>query len=992
MNENISSRTITFLFTDIEGSTKLLQRLGDKYTGVLLDHNKILRDSLKKFGGKEIDTAGDGFFISFDKAKNGILAAAEIQKNINLHKWTDGISLKVRMGIHTGEPEVSEAGYVGIDVHKASRLSSAAHGGQVLISESTKTLVQNDLPAGISVKELGDFKLRDLEKTEKIYQLEINGLPQDFPPINSSSHVKSNLPFNLISLIGREKEIKDVRKLILDESVRLVTLTGPGGTGKTSLAYNVSESLKEEFRDGVYAVLLASTSDPSLVASAIAQTLGVTESPDRNILNILIDYFREKEMLLFLDNYEQIVSSAMILDELLEACHNLKILVTSRIILNLKHETEYFVPPLSLPDLKNFDSTQSISQFAAVKLFIERAKEVNPDFKVTDENAPALAEICVRLDGLPLAIELASARIKIFTPQMILSRLCGKLDILKSTSRSLPERHQTLKQAISWSYDLLSDDEKRLFRWMSVFSGGCSVEALENIFSGMKNLQIDTLDGVEALISKSLLRRTDDANNEPRFYMLETIREYACEIMEEEEKKNLMEHYNKYFLQLAERTEPNLSKARMEYWLNMLDADNYNFRTSLTWAVENNDSELALRLCGALWKFRIIRGNLVESLREIMSAVDMPRKNMNTAYRAKALNAAGTIVHEISDYERSLKLLEEALGIYRELDDEPGIAMVLNNIAWVNIHLGNVNVANLLCDEAINLNLKLKNETGVAVAKNNMAWLAFEQGNFEEALLYNRESRAIRKKIEDPRGTAFANMNIGWVKVMLGMFDEASELMNEAVKTIKEVKDNQLIAFSNYLKGVLYHSTGDYESAEDCVHKSMTVMKDIGNKWVICNEIILLGHIKLDKGEFATAKKLLEEGVDLFRHNGSKWGCALALIWLAQLYREEKNHDNAKSVLRNALELSVETRNNHFIMLCLDEFAGLLVSQNDYKNAGLLLGASEVLRKSTKYHYAICESLHRERNIGILKENNMDSYVEEGKKLKPEDAVRIALE
>lgn len=991
------SGTVTFLFTDIESSTKLLHRLGENYEKVLSEHNSILRSVIKKFGGKEQDNSGDGFFISFNKAKAAVEAAIEIQKRLESHKWTGEVQVNVRMGIHTGEPNVSESGYIGIDVHLASRIGAAGHGKQILISETTKTLIENDLPEEISIKDLGKFCLKDFDKPETIYQIEIKGFQNEFPQLKTPAFKKSNIPFHLANLIGREKELEDVRKILLSGDKRIVTLTGPGGTGKTSLAYKISESLLGDFKDGVYVVLLASISDATLVSSAIARALGINETPSTPVMECLKDFLSSKKMLLVLDNYEQIVSSANILSELLDYCPDIKILVTSRIVLQIKNETEYFVPPLALPGSNYGKSISSLSQYPAVKLFIERAKAVKHDFTITEENAQAIAEICVRLDGLPLAIELASARIKLFTPQMILSRLGSKFDILKSKSRSLPERHQTLKQAISWSYDLLPDEEKKIFRWMSVFSGGSVIESIESIFGSMEKLEIDIHDGVEALINKSLLRRSDedDADAEPRFYMLETIREFSMECLEDDEKLILMKHYVNYFLKLAEDAEPNLSKKGMEYWFNKLDYERHNFRNSLQWSFEQKDSSSALKLVGALLRYKIVRGNLVEGLNDILKAIKMPQENTITLYRAKALNAAGTIVHEISDYKSSLKLLEESLEIYKKLEDESGIASVLNNIAWVNIHLGNIYTAIKLSEEALELNTRLNNDLGVAVAKNNFAWLAFRQGDFEKAIVFNGESEKMRIKPGDSRGVAFAQVNTAWCEIMTGKFDEAAALIDKALLIIEELKDRQLSAWACNIKANLHHSMGNYDTAEDYLNNSIIVMKEIGNKWVIFQEMSWLGHIKMDKGDLVKAKKLIGESVELFRQNGSKWGTASSLVLLGQLYIKENNPVRAKELYSESLLLNIETGNKHLLMQCFDGMAEIAVLENDPEKAAILYGVSDEIKKITKYCCTKCESERRDKNLKLLNEKLQQETVtelfNEGRGMNVEEAVRLVI-
>lgn len=992
MDEHKLSGTVTFLFTDIEGSTRLLHRLGEKYENLLREHHRILRATINKFGGIEQDNAGDGFFISFDNAGNAVQSALEIQKIISSHHWDDGIQLRVRMGIHTGEAKKSESGYIGIDVHKASRISAAGHGGQVLLSEATKVLVSNDLPEGVSMIDLGEFRLKDFEKPEKIFQLEITNLQNSFPPLKSHSVNKSNINNKLINLIGREKETEDIQKLLLNDDIRLITLSGPGGTGKTSLAFSVCKSLISCFDDGVYAVSLESVTDDSLVCRTISQTLGLIESPAKLILTTITEFLKDKQMLLLLDNFEQLLNSAGIISKILDSCPGVKILVTSRIVLRIKYETEYFIQPLEFPKVSGLIDPGAYEKYSAVKLFTERAKTVNPDFKITGENINEIIEICKQLDGLPLAIELASARIKLFTPKMILSRLGDKFNILKSSSKLYSQRHQTLKQAISWSYDLLPEEEKKLFSWMSVFSGGFTFEAAEKIFSGMDELIPEITDIIEALINKSLLRRIDDLNEEPRYYMLETIREFSSECLNEDEKNNLIPLYVKYYLYLTEEAEPFLSKEGMEYWLNRLEHDEFNLRKSMNTAFESNDSDTALRMCSALLKYRIIRGSLVEGLDEILKAINMQRENVICALRAKALNAAGTILHEISDYKSSLTLLEESASIYIKLEDETGIAPVLNNIAWVNILVGNVSEAKRLCRESLELNLKLNNQTGIAVSKNNLAWLAFQQGEFENAVAFNAENEKIRSQTGDSRGIAFAKINLAWAELMLGRFKEANNSLDLAIQIIADLKDRQLYSWANNIKAAYHHALGDYEISVSFLKNSMDIMKEIGNKWVICYETVCLGHIMFDKGDIESAGTLLKEGTELFKINISKWGIALSLICYGDYLLHVKDFNNAARMFKNSLELSVETENKHFIMLGLNAAAEISVLKKEFEKAVKLLSASEDLRKITKYQYTVCESGRLKKITDIIKENLTSGMYERTGNISLSDAVKSAME
>src|SRR6266566_400703 len=528
---HLPAGTVTLLFTDIEGSTRLLQQLGDRYAFVLAECRCLLRAAFQKWNGHEVDTQGDAFFEAFARATDAVSAAVDAQRALNTANfWPEGVVVRVRMGLHTGEPLLVSEGYVGMDIHFAARIMSAGHGEQVLLSQATRNLVEHQLPDGASLRDMGEHRLKDLQSPVHLFQLVITGLPADFPPLKTLDAYPNNLPVQPTPLIGREKEVAIVGQLLRREDVRLVTLTGPGGTGKTRLALQVAAELSDLFTDGIYLVDLAPISDPALVIPTITQTLGIREVGGQPLVERLKDELQRKQMLLLLDNFEQVVSAAVQVADLLATCLQLKVIVTSRVVLHVQAEQEFFVPSLSLPDPKHVPDLAALSQYESVALFIRRAQSARPDFQVTNANAPAVAEICARLDGLPLAIELAAARMKLLSPEALLARLGQPLHVLTSGPRDVVARQQTLRNTIEWSYQLLDAQEQQLFRRLSAFVGGCTLEAIEALCTSLGGAVESVLDTVASLADKSLLQRMEQqAGQEPRFSMLETIREYALE-------------------------------------------------------------------------------------------------------------------------------------------------------------------------------------------------------------------------------------------------------------------------------------------------------------------------------------------------------------------------------------------------------------------------------------------------------------------------------
>jgi predicted ATPase len=515
-------------------------------------------------------------------------------------RWGESDPLRVRMALHMGAAEQRDGDYFGPPVNRVARLLSAAHGGQVLLSLPTHEMVRDQLPGGMNLAELGEYRLKDLFRPERVFQLVSPDLPSEFPPLRTLEAYRNNLPLQPTPLIGREKEVSEVCNLVRSDETRLLTLTGPGGTGKTRLALQAAADLLEDFTGGTFFAQLATLTEAALFLPAVAETLGVREIGEQPLDESLKDYLGERRLLLLLDNFEQVLEAAPTVTELLAAAPELKVLATSRTSLRLYGEHEYPVPPLTLPDLERPPPLERLTQYEAVGLFVERARAIKPDFKVTNESAPAVAEICVRLDGLPLAIELAAARIKMLPPKAMLQRLTSRLKLLTGGARDLPERQRTLRATIEWSHALLDDSEHLLFGRLAVFSGGRTLEAIEAICDAEGDLPMDAFEGVSSLVDKSLLRQEEGPDGEPRFVMLETIHEFAREKLEKSaEAEQIKRVHAEYFLNLAEVAFPELRGPDQLEWLERLEAEHDNMSAALSWALGRKEAEVALRL-GAL--------------------------------------------------------------------------------------------------------------------------------------------------------------------------------------------------------------------------------------------------------------------------------------------------------------------------------------------------------------------------------------------------------
>jgi predicted ATPase/class 3 adenylate cyclase len=673
---SLPTGTVTFLFSDIEGSTKLVQALGPaRWTDVLETHQRLLRSAFTAEGGVEVTTGGDSFFVVFPAAAHAVEAAAAAQRALDAAAWPEEIGkLRVRIGLHTGEGILGSDDYVGVDVHRAARVAATAHGGQIVLSATTRALVEGALPAGTGLRELGSYRLKDLARQETISQLDVAGLPVEFPPLKTLD-TPTNLPAQLTSFIGRSREIDELAGALRDGAARLVTLTGPGGSGKTRLSLATAAALLPDYPDGVFFVELAAIEDPALFAPTIATALGVKEEPGRPMEATLHAHLAGRHSLLVLDNLEQVVSAWPRISELLAAAPRVAILASSREVLHLKGEHEYPVLPLPYPSVvRDAGGRVDLTAFAAydaVGLFIVRAQAARPAFAVTDANAPDIAEICSRLDGLPLAIELAAARVKLFEPEAILSRLSKSLGFLTGGARDVPARQQTLRGAIAWSHDLLTAPERALLRRLAAFVGGWSLEAAEAVCDPDGSLGLDVFDGLASLVDKSLVVAASIDLGEPRFRSLMTIRAFALERLEESgEAGEVRQRHARHFLALAEKAGPLLLGGETRSWLERLGREKDNLREVLRWAISGGDVIIGLRILGAAWRFWQERFMLTEGLGWAQQLLAHPDAQAPTAARAACLDGAGGLAYWLGDFEAAGRHYEASLAIADGLADQ----------------------------------------------------------------------------------------------------------------------------------------------------------------------------------------------------------------------------------------------------------------------------------------------------------------------------------
>ncbi|GAA2033282.1 hypothetical protein GCM10009819_16700 [Agromyces tropicus] len=663
--------TVTFLFTDVEGSTRLVQAAADRWPALLEAHDRLLREAITGSGGVVVKTEGDGFFAAFGSAVAAVAAATAIQRALIAHHWPEGFAPKVRIGVHTGLGLLGGDDYVGIDVHRAARITAAAHGGQVVLSEPTVALVERDLPDGVALRDLGRHRLKDLSQAESIYQLDIDGLETEFPELRTLDAVPNNLPLQVTSFVGRRAESARVRELL--ETSRVVTVTGTGGTGKTRLALQVGAEIGGRFRDGVFFVDLAPVHDADLVPSQVLRALGDSSSPgNRTPRDALLERIAEREVLLILDNFEQVIAAAPVVADLVAASPRSRFLVTSRGPLRIAAEHELPLEPMLLPDAPD---PASLEGSDAVALFIDRAVAVRPDFRVTDDNAAAVSELVRGLDGLPLAIELVASRVRLLPVPEILARLdyaspgTGAVD--------LPERQRTIEGAIAWSHDLLDAPVQALFARLGVFAGGADLEQIEAVCG---DVGVDILSGLAELVDQGLLRQVAAPGGRARFRTLHVIREVALVKLEASgTSTEVHRRHLEAYVAWADELVPHFMGEDRKVWLDRFDVDHDNVRTALDWAAVHGETDLALRLAASSWRFWQSRGHLQEGKSRLQTVVSLA--GGEPASRAAALEALGGVYWWQGEIDRCVAPYREALAIQRELGDPAAIANAIYNAA-----------------------------------------------------------------------------------------------------------------------------------------------------------------------------------------------------------------------------------------------------------------------------------------------------------------------
>jgi len=862
--------TVTFLFTDLEGSTQLWEKSPQGMQVALARHDAILWEAIEDHGGFVFKTVGDAFCAAFPTAHDALEEALTAQRTLFSEAWGEETgALRARMALHTGAAHERDKDYFGPSVNRVARLLSAAHGGQILLSSSAQELVRHRLPPRTHLADLGERHLKDLSGPERIFQLTAPDLPSEFPPLRTLESYPNNLPLQATPLIGREREVEAVCARLRSPDTRLLTLVGPGGAGKTRVGVQVAAELVDDFPDGVFFVPLAAIKDPSLVDPTIARVLGLSEDGAQPPEELLEGYLRERQMLLFLDNLEQVIESASVVDRLLSSAADLKILATSRIPLGLYGEHEFPVPPLSLPVPDSLPPVENLTEYEAIRLFVERARAVKPDFSLTEDNGAVVVEICARLDGLPLAIELAAARIKLLSPRVLLDRLGNRLKILTGGARNLPERQRTLRNAIEWSYELLDDGEKMLFGRLGVFSGGATLEAVEAVCDARGELPTDVFDGASSLLDKSLLRQEEGVGSEPRFVMLETIHEFANVKLEKSGDAVAMKcAHAGYFLSLAEQAEPRLWGPEDAVWLDRLGQEHDNMRAALSWSVEHGEAELAMRLGGALRWFWYMEGYYGEG-RTWLEAVLVKDGRASAQARARVLEGIGWLANQQGDidraeataeaglklsaeaelgevlaanfqdilgdaarhrgdYERAAEMLEESLALHRTAGDSRGVAWSLGSLANVSGDRGNYERAKELYEEGLVLSRELGGARPLGEYLISLGYEYLLEGDYNRATALNEEGAELYQKRGRRGGLQYAFDNLGWAALEQGHYRRAEDLHEENLVLCRELGDRLIASESMEGLACVAGATGEGERAAKLFGAAQTQREAVG--------------------------------------------------------------------------------------------------------------------------------------------------------------------
>jgi predicted ATPase/class 3 adenylate cyclase len=904
MTSNLPSGTVTFLFTDIEGSTKLSQEYPDEMRALVARHNEILENAIRAQDGYIFNIVGDSYHAAFQEAEQALHAALEAQRHLCQEAWSPA-PIKVRMGIHTGaanlEDENSASPYSGYaTLSLTSRVMSAGHGGQILLSQGSVDQLEGKL-AHIELKDMGEHHLKDILRPQQIHQVVVQDLPTDFPPLAAQKSINHNLPLNLTSFIGREREISEI-KTKLGES-RLFTLTGPGGTGKTRLSIQVGGEILAEQPDGVWIVELAPLADPALIPQTVAAVFGLRESPDRALIEQINDYLRAKRLLLILDNCEHLVDAcARLAESLLQACPNIKIFASSREALGVRGETTYRVPSLYLPDPGQV-TAEAVLRCESVQLFVDRASAVNPDFQVTDTNAAFVAQICRRLDGIPLALELAAARARVLSVEQIAVRLDDRFRLLTGGSRTALPRQQTLRALIDWSYDLLTEKEKVLFRRLAVFTGGWTLEAAEEVCSEDGLDKYEMLDLMTQLVDKSLTI-TEEKNGQVRYHRLETIRQYAREkLLETDEAITVRDRHLEYFISLVKWADENWFGPLQDQVQQTMVLESDNFRSALAWATESKP-EKAMKMIS--WIFALVvwvmRGQLTEGrdwCRQIIESTealypndeDAPVDHLNS--KGRVYMPLALILMNLGDHQASQAASEKGVELARLTGDQRLLAEGLATLSLGTVYSGNPGLALQQATESIEISETMGYRMQLTWGYRALGNIHSFMGNEEQAERYTNEYRRLFKDAGALGSPADEETILGERAFRAGDIKDALLHLENAITILSEHNDKLGLVNLQSEAAHQLRTHGFLDDALALYRQSIRIWQDFGHRAAVAHQLECFGFIALAREDPGTATQLCS-AADAIRTS----------IQSVRSPVEQNEFEDAKSKLQAGLEAS----------------------------------------------------------------------------------------
>jgi predicted ATPase/class 3 adenylate cyclase len=943
---------VTFLFTDIQGSTKLSQQYPDAMPALLARHHEILNQSIRTQNGYVFQIIGDAFCAAFHSAADALRAALSAQKLLHAEAWSPA-PIQVRMGIHTGTAQLNDDGlYSGYATLACSqRIMSAGHGGQVLLSGATRELVRDMLPSDAELLALGEKHLKDLLRPEHLYQLKIAGLPTIFPPLKTLDSFPNNLPTQLTTFIGRENEISELKQEL--ETHRLVTLTGSGGTGKTRLSLQVAAELLDHFDHGVWFIELAPLTDPDLIPQTMLSAIGLVEQQGKTPLELLVEFLHEKQALIVLDNCEHLISaSAQMTNALLNAAPKIKVLASSREALGVRGEASYPVPSLSLPDLKHLPALEGLSQYEAVRLFIDRALLVAPHFVVDKENAPFIAQICYRLDGIPLAIELAAARVKMLSTDQISKRLDDRFRLLTGGARTALPRQQTLRALIDWSYDLLTENEHLLLHRLSVFMGGWTLEAAEEICAGESIDSYDVLDLLTQLVNKSLVIVIAEGSQsgETRYRMLETIRQYAREkLLEVGDSGSIRDRHLAYFVKLVEQAEPELHRSHQVFWLNKLEDEIDNIRMAMEWALAN-DLESGLRIAVTPWRFWQGRGYLPE-LGDWLNLLLEQHKN-NNGLHAWALTIYASCKFRQGDIDESIRLAKQGMEMARTLSDKPTEAFSLAFLGVSMATQGNLEEGIPLLEEALAIYHLLGDKIGQAGVTE---WLSVNTEDLDRAIAYAQESVALAREMGDLSGLVPRLCMLSRLRFWNGDFNSPVAWLEEARSIALQLDDRVGATYVNATNATLAYWQSDYPRAMAYLEEAILLSDKIGDHYQSLWAHVNMAYVVLRQGNIEKARALFADNIQTTQ----KAGLTIALVYT------------------------------------IEGVASLYVNQNQPKHAAQLFAWADAMREKIGDHRPPVEQASVERDLAVIRSQLDDPEFEtlsaQGSSMIVEQAIALAL-